>query len=97
MGGAAAVSQHLNIKLHLSADEVIGWALGRARDRAILERLDAEVEKHKCAGRLGGGHPRTRPNHLGGDSRAVATRFLKRAYVFQGTMTVAAIRLWLPG
>ncbi|WP_229914531.1 ANTAR domain-containing protein [Streptomyces capitiformicae] len=62
-----AVSQHLNIKLHLIADEVIGWALGRARDRAILERLDAEVEKHKCAVRLGGGHPRTRPDHLGGE------------------------------
>jgi transposase len=27
--------------------------------------------------------------------RAVATRFDKRAYVFQGTVTVAAIRLWL--
>ncbi len=29
--------------------------------------------------------------------RAVATRFDKRAYVFQGTVTVAAIRLWLRG
>ena len=29
------------------------------------------------------------------NSRAVATRFDKRAYVFQGTVTVAAIRLWL--
>ncbi|KUM67405.1 IS5 family transposase [Streptomyces curacoi] len=28
-------------------------------------------------------------------SRAVATRFDKRAYVFQGTVTLAAIRLWL--
>ncbi|BBC28922.1 hypothetical protein SGFS_002130 [Streptomyces graminofaciens] len=27
--------------------------------------------------------------------RAVATRFDKRAYVFPGTVTVAAIRLWL--
>lgn len=27
--------------------------------------------------------------------RAVATRFDKRAYVFHGTITVAAIRLWL--
>ena len=27
--------------------------------------------------------------------RGVATRFDKRAYVFQGTVTVAAIRLWL--
>jgi transposase len=27
--------------------------------------------------------------------RAVATRFDKRAYVFHGTVTVAAIRLWL--
>jgi transposase len=26
---------------------------------------------------------------------AVATRFDKRAYVFQGTITAAAIRLWL--
>ncbi|MER6324777.1 IS5 family transposase [Streptomyces coelicoflavus] len=29
--------------------------------------------------------------------RAVATRFDKRAYVFQGTVTVVAIRLWLRG
>jgi transposase len=29
--------------------------------------------------------------------RAVATRFDKRVYVFQGTVTVAAIRLWLRG
>ncbi|MEU3350245.1 IS5 family transposase [Streptomyces sp. NPDC037389] len=28
-------------------------------------------------------------------NRAVATRFDKRAYVFQGTITLAAIRLWL--
>jgi transposase len=27
--------------------------------------------------------------------RAVATRFDKRAYVFHGTVTVAAVRLWL--
>lgn len=27
--------------------------------------------------------------------RAVATRFVKRAYVFYGTVTVASIRLWL--
>ncbi|GHD16337.1 IS5 family transposase [Streptomyces violarus] len=111
--------------------------------------------------RLGGGRPRTRPDHLGGDKayssrrnrrylrrrqikhtipepgnqrasrkrrgsrggrptgfdktickrrneveravnalknfRAVATRFDKRAYVFQGTVTVVAIRLWLRG
>ncbi|WP_107097908.1 IS5 family transposase [Streptomyces atriruber] len=112
-------------------------------------------------GRLSGGRPRTRPDHLGGDKayssrrnrrylrrrqikhtipepknqranrrrrgskggrpagfdkriykrrnevertfnalknfRAVATRFDKRVYVFQGTVTVAAIRLWLRG
>lgn len=28
-------------------------------------------------------------------NRAVATRFDKRAYVFHGTVTVAALRLWL--
>lgn len=28
-------------------------------------------------------------------NRAVATRFEKRAYVFHGTVTLAAIRLWL--
>ncbi|NSL78670.1 IS5/IS1182 family transposase, partial [Streptomyces coelicolor] len=27
--------------------------------------------------------------------RAVATRYDKRAYVFHGTVTAAAIRLWL--
>ncbi|MGX1135683.1 transposase [Streptomyces glaucescens] len=109
--------------------------------------------------RVGGGHPRTRPDHLGGDKaypsrrnrrylrrrqiahmipepdnqranrrrrgsaggrptgfdparyvrrneverligklkthRAVAMRFDKRAFVFEGTVSVAAIRLWL--
>jgi transposase len=29
------------------------------------------------------------------NSRAVATRYDKRAYVFHGTVTVAAVRLWL--
>jgi transposase len=29
------------------------------------------------------------------ESRAVATRYDKRAYVFHGTITLAAIRLWL--
>lgn len=117
----------------------------------ILERIRVR--------RPGGGHPRTRPDHLGGDKayssrrnrrylrrrqikhtipepkdqrahrtrrgsrggrpagfdktmykrrnevertinalknfRAVATRFDKRAYVFYGSVTVAAIRLWL--
>ncbi|GGU49636.1 hypothetical protein GCM10010289_82720 [Streptomyces violascens] len=111
--------------------------------------------------RPAGGHPRTRPDHLGGDkayssrrnrrylrrrqikhtipeprnqranrlgrgsrggrpasfdralykrrnevertvgalkqSRAVATRYDKRAYIFHGTVTLAAIRLWLRG
>jgi transposase len=117
----------------------------------VLERIRVK--------RQGGGHPRTRPDHLGGDkayssrgnrrylrrrqikhtipepkdqranrqrrgsrggrpagfdkemykrrnevertinqlkhSRAVATRYDKRAYVFTGTVTVASIRLWL--
>ena len=29
------------------------------------------------------------------NSRAVATRYDKRAYVFHGTVTAAAVRLWL--
>ncbi len=29
------------------------------------------------------------------NSRAVATRFEKRVYVFHGTVTLASIRLWL--
>ena len=37
---------------------------------------------------------RTGPNRLK-NFRALATRFDKRAYVFHGTVTVAAIRLWL--
>jgi truncated hemoglobin YjbI len=62
--------------------------------------------------RLGGGHPRTRPDHLGGDKayssrrnrRYLRRRHIKhtipepkdqRAYVFHGTVTVAAIWLWL--
>jgi transposase len=35
-----------------------------------------------------------RHNPLKG-SRAVATRYDKRAFVFHGTVTLAAIRLWL--
>ncbi|WP_405603828.1 hypothetical protein [Streptomyces sp. NBC_00081] len=31
------------------------------------------------------------------NSRAIATRYDKRAYIFHGTITVAAIRLWLRG
>ncbi|MFE7365959.1 hypothetical protein [[Kitasatospora] papulosa] len=31
------------------------------------------------------------------NSRAVATRYDKRAYVFHGTVTAAAMRLWLRG
>lgn len=31
------------------------------------------------------------------NSRAIATRYGKRAYIFHGTITVAAIRLWLRG
>lgn len=117
----------------------------------VLERIRVK--------RLGGGHPRTRPDHLGGDkayssrrnrrylrrrqikhtipeprdqranrkrrgsnggrpagfdkemykrrnevertinqlkhSRAVATRYDKRAYVYHGTVMLASIRLWL--
>lgn len=117
----------------------------------VLERIRVK--------RPGGGHPRTRPNHLGGDkaysslrnrrylrrrqikhtipepkdqrahrrrkgslggrpagfdkemykrrnevertinrlkhSRAVATRYDKRAYVFHGTVTAVSIRLWI--
>lgn len=119
----------------------------------VLERIRVK--------RPGGGHPRTRPDHLGGDKayssrrnrsylrrrqikhtipepknqhanrqtrgskggrptgfnkeiykrrnevertinalktfRAVATRYDKRAYVFHGSITVAAVRLWLRG
>lgn len=29
------------------------------------------------------------------NSRAVATRYDKRAYIFHGTVTLASIRLWL--
>ncbi len=118
-----------------------------------------EVLKRIRVPRPQGGHPRTRPDHLGGDkayssrrnrrylrrrrikhtipepkdqranrqrrgsaggrpagfdrehyrrrnevertiyrlknSRAVATRYDKRAYVFHGTVTAAAVRLWL--
>ncbi|CAM5251394.1 hypothetical protein GCM10010253_41030 [Streptomyces badius] len=31
------------------------------------------------------------------NSRAVATRYGKRAYLFHGTVTTAAVRLWLRG
>ncbi|MET7975663.1 hypothetical protein ABZW44_22005 [Streptomyces mirabilis] len=48
------------------------------------------------AARLSGGHPRTRAERQ--NFRAVATRYEMRAYVFHGTVTVAAIRIWLrPG
>ncbi|CAM5702892.1 hypothetical protein GCM10010256_51020 [Streptomyces coeruleorubidus] len=48
-------------------------------DRAIYRRLN-EVER--TINRLK-------------SFRAVATRYDKRAYVFHGTVTIAAIRLWL--
>ncbi|MDQ0694487.1 hypothetical protein QF048_000929 [Streptomyces sp. W4I9-2] len=47
-------------------------------------------------GRRDGGRPRARPDHLGAQELpGLATRYDKRAYVFHGTVTLAAIRLWL--
>ncbi|MFG2424756.1 IS5 family transposase [Streptomyces sp. NPDC048448] len=150
----------LTCKIHLAGE-------GRRRPLALLitpgqsgdsPQLIPVLERIRVK-RLGGGHPRTRPDHLGGDkayssrrnrrylrrrqikhtipepknqranrrrrgsrggrpagfgkemykrrnevertinrlkhSRAVATRYDKRAYVFHGTVTVASIRLWL--
>ncbi|MET8009161.1 IS5 family transposase [Streptomyces sp. NPDC005271] len=150
----------LTTKIHLAGD-------GGCRPLAVLitpgQWGDAPqlipVLERICVPRLGGGRPRTRPDHLSGDkayssrrnrrylrrrqikhtipeprnqranrrhrgsrggrptgfdrgvyrrrnevertvnalkeSRAVATRYDKRAYVFHGTVTLAAIRLWL--
>ncbi|MFB7788558.1 IS5 family transposase [Streptomyces vinaceus] len=150
----------LTCKIHLASE-------GGCRPMAFLltpgQWGDApqmiEVLKRIRVPRPQGGHPRTRPDHLGGDkanssratgatcedarsstpfpsrrtrgptangaaaraavptgfdselykrrnevertinrlksSRAVATRYDKRAYVFHGTVTTAAIRLWL--
>ncbi|MFJ8658336.1 IS5 family transposase [Streptomyces sp. NPDC093795] len=150
----------LTCKIHLAGE-------GGLRPLAFLitpgqwgdaPQLIPVMERVRVA-RPGGGHPRTRPDHLGGDkayssrqnrrylrrrqirhtipepknqrtnrqrrgskggratgfdkttykrrnevertinalknSRAVATRYDKRAYIFHGTVTVAAIRLWL--
>lgn len=150
----------LTTKIHLAGD-------GGCRPLAVLitpgqwgdaPQLIPVLERVRVP-RPGGGHPRTRPDHLSGDKayssrrnrrylrrrqikhtipeprnqranrqhrgsrggrptgfdktlykrrnevertinalkgfRAVATRFDKRAYNFQGTLTVAAIRLWL--
>ncbi|WP_307618731.1 IS5 family transposase [Streptomyces sp. V3I7] len=150
----------LTTKIHLVGD-------GRCRPLALLitpgqwgdaPQMIPVLDRVRVP-RAGGGHPRTRPDHLGGDRayssrrnrrylrrrqikhtipeprtqqanrrrrgsaggrppsfdrgryarrnevertilalkgfRAVATRYEKRAYVFHGTVTVAAIRLWL--
>ncbi|WP_443072706.1 IS5 family transposase [Streptomyces sp. RPT161] len=152
----------LTCKIHLAGE-------GGRRPLALLitpgqwgdaPQLIPVLERVRVA-RLGGGRPRTRPDHLGGDKayssrrnrrylrrrqikhtipepkdqratrrrrgskggrptgfdttlykrrnevertinrlknfRAVATRYDKRAYVFHGTVTLAAIRLWLRG
>ncbi|MGW7594286.1 IS5 family transposase [Streptomyces rubiginosohelvolus] len=150
----------LTCKIHLAGE-------GGCRPLALLitpgqwgdaPQLIPVLERVRVA-RAGGGHPRTRPDHLGGDKayssrrnrrylrrrhithtipeprdqranrrrrgskggrptsfdkalykrrnevertinrlknfRALATRYDKRAYVFHGTVTLAAIRLWL--
>lgn len=49
--------------------------------------LDSEIHKRRC-------EVERTINQLK-NSRTVATRYDKRAYAFHGTVTVAAIRLWL--
>ncbi|MGW8972017.1 IS5 family transposase [Streptomyces platensis] len=164
-GGLGRSRRSLTSKIHLAGE-------GGRRPLALLltpghwgdaPQFIPVMERVRVA-RLGGGHPRTRPDHLGGDKayssrrnrrylrrrqikhtipeprnqrthrrsrgskggrptgfnkeiykrrnevertinalkgfRAVATRYDKRAYVFQGTVTVvtvATIRLWLQG
>ena len=59
------------------------WQRGRTACRLRQDDLQAE--------------DRGRPDdQCAEELPAVATRFDKRAYVFHGTVTVAAIRLWLP-
>ncbi|MFD5518815.1 ANTAR domain-containing protein [Streptomyces sp. NPDC127066] len=57
------VSQHLNVKLHAIADEVIAWALGRPVSGTVMDRLDAQVHRRSrdrpgCGGQAERGGPR---------------------------------------
>ncbi|MEU7135288.1 hypothetical protein [Streptomyces sp. NPDC046261] len=78
----------LTTKIHLASD-------GGCRPLAVLitpgQWGDAPQQRDRYARR----NEVERTVNALKDFRAVATRFDKRAYVFQGTVTVAAIRLWL--
>lgn len=83
-----------------------GW--NRTCQRAQAEARGRDQQAHRQSRGSRGGRPAgfdraryTRRNEVERTSnalkgfRAVATRFDKRAYVFHGTVTVTAIRLWL--
>ena len=81
--------------------------LRRRRIRhTIPEPRDQRANRRRRGSAGGRTHPRTRERYRRRNEiertinrlknyRAVATRYDKRAYVFHGTVTAAAIRLWL--
>jgi hypothetical protein len=104
-GGREALGRSrggLTTKIHLLADQyrrplVVATSPGQRGDSPMFEPLMAGLRLPRTVSA-----PRTRPDRVLGDkacssssNRAVATRHDKRAAIFEGTVQVASIRIWL--